>query len=148
MAGTNAVNAKLAVITALQAAFADTEVQVSYHYPGRDGLRELIHAGRVEGSHSYFAMKGSRTRHAREEDITFRLFVCVLKPGEDPYVAEARCVELGVEIEHALSERFALDGIPGLLSIRVTAVDIDSDVEDEGAMAVLTYDVACKSVVQ
>jgi hypothetical protein len=148
VAGTNAVKAKKAVIDVLDAALTPTGVQVSYHYPGDDAERELVHAGRVEGNHSYHAMKGRRPRHPREEDATFRLFVVVTKPGATPYEVELRCTEIGEAIEHALSESFAVDGVPGLLSIRVTAVDLDSDTADEeGSIAVLTYDVTAKSVV-
>lgn len=148
MAGTNAVRAKKAVIDALAAALAGTGVLVSYHFPGDDADRELVHGGRVAGNHQYHAMKGRRARHAREEDATFRLFVVVTKPGADPYDVELRCTEIGEAIENALSESFAVDGVPGLLSIRVTAIDLDSDsADDEGAIAVLTYDVTAKSVV-
>jgi hypothetical protein len=148
VAGTNAVKAKKAVIDLLTTAFASTVVQVSYHYPGDDAERELVHAGRVEGSHSYHAMKGRRPRNPREEDVTFRLFVVVTRPGADPYEVELRCTEIGEAIEHALSESFAVDDVPGLLSIRVSAVDLDSDTaDDEGAIGVLTYDVTVKSVV-
>lgn len=145
--GTNAVRAKKAVIDLLTTAFEDTAVQVSYGYPGHDPMRELIHGGRAEGSHSYFAMKGSRPRHPREEDVTFRLFVVVTKPGVEAYDVELRCVEIGDEIEDGLSTAFSVDGVPGLHAIRVTAVDIDSEVNDEGAIGVATYDVACKSVL-
>lgn len=146
MAGTNAVAAKKAVIDALTTRMTDT--QVSYHYPGRFAERELVHAGRVEGSHQFHAMKGARTRHARQEGITFRLFVVVRIPGGDPYDAELRCTVLGAEVEHELAAAMSVDGIPGLVMIRVTAVDLDSEADDEGATAVLTYDVACKSVIE
>lgn len=146
MAGTNAVKAKRAVVDLLAAHL--TGVQVSYHYPGRNAERELVHAGRVEGTHGFHAMKGGRVRHARAEDLTFRLHVVVREYGADPYEVELRCAEIGEQVEHVLSERFLIDGVPGLLSIRVTAVDLDSDSDDEGAMSVLTYDVTCKSVVE
>jgi hypothetical protein len=145
MTSTNAVAAKKAVIDHLTTALP--EVQVAYSYPGRNPARELVHAGRVEGNHSFFAMKGTRARHAREEEATFRLHVVVEKPGFSPYDCELRCAEIGEEIEHALSATFTLDGIPGLLSVRVTAVDLDSADEDEGAVGVLTYDVTCRSVL-
>jgi hypothetical protein len=147
MSGTNAVKAKKAVIDLLGEAFAATTVQVSYHYPGRSAERELVHGGVVTGTHGFLAMKGRRPRHARDEELVFRLHVVVSKPGDDPYDAELRCTEIGDEIENALSERFAVDAVPGLLSIRVTAVDLDSDSDDQGAIAVLTYDVACRSIL-
>ncbi|GLY55218.1 hypothetical protein [Lentzea sp. NBRC 102530] len=147
MAGTNAVKAKKAVIDLLTTTFEGTGVQVSYHYPGRVPMRELVHAGRAEGSHAFHAMKGGRPQHARQETITFRLMVVVERPGADPYDVELRCVEIGEEIENALSTAFSVGGVPGLELIRVTGVDVDSDVDDEGAFAVLTYDVTTVSVL-
>lgn len=144
MPGTNAVAAKKALIDALDAAPALADVQVAYAYPGHDPERELIHGGRVEGDHTY-PVSGSGPRFKRDEDLTIKLHIVVSKPGATPYDVEVRCQEIGVVVEELIAGDPDLTGVTGLLWTGITAVDLDSDSDDDGAIGVLTYDVGARS---
>lgn len=145
MAGTNAVKFKKALIDALSSSPALEGVQVSYHYPGDDPERELIHGGAVEGPQEYPVMRGGGGRLPRNEELTFKLHIVVTKPGSDPYEAELRATELGEVVEELLAADPDLTGLEGVIKSGVTNVFVDSDVDDEGAIGVLVYDVTVKS---
>ncbi|HEV2778547.1 MAG TPA: hypothetical protein VGX25_04030 [Actinophytocola sp.] len=146
MAGTNAVAAKKALIDGLAAApdLVNAGVQVAYSYPGHDAERELIHGGRVEGTHDY-PVSGSGPRFKRDEQLTIKLHIVVTKPGATVYDVEARCAEIGTVVEELIAGDPDLVNVPRLQWTGISAVDLDSSEEDEHAIGVLTYDVFAKS---
>jgi hypothetical protein len=145
---TNASAAKkalIALVAQILAANPGTAgVEVTYAYDGRRHERELVHAGRVEGSQEYATFGGGRARLSRDESLTIKLHVVVYRPGDEQQDAEDRCVEIGTVIEEALAAASKPD-IPGLVWAGVGTVDLDGDVDDDGAIGVLTYDVAVTS---
>jgi hypothetical protein len=145
MSGSNAVAYKKALIDGLAAASALAAVQVSYHFPGNNSERELIHAGRVEGTQSYPVSRGGAGRFPRDEELTVKLHIVVTRPGADPYEVEARCIEIGKVVEELIAGDPDLTGLTGIIYSGITAVDLDSDSDDDGSIAVLTYDVFFKS---
>ncbi len=150
MAGTNAVRIKKALFDALTDAPALEGVQVEYSYPGPHVDRELIHGGKIEGPQSYPVMRGGPGRKPRQENLTFKVHIVVSVPGATPYEVELRCTELGGELENFLAANPDLSGHLADIGRQViyggvTYVDLDSDSDDEGAIAVLTYDVTFES---
>lgn len=150
MAGTNAVYIKKALFDALTEAPGLSGVQVEYAYPGPQVDRELIHGGKVEGSQSYPVMRGGSGRHPRKEILTLKVHIVVSIPGSSPYEVELRCAELSAELENFLAASPDLAGYMPANGSQViyggmTYVDLDSDSDDEGAIAVLTNDVTFES---
>ncbi|HYQ63557.1 hypothetical protein [Actinophytocola sp.] len=147
MAGTNARRAKRALLDSVASWLAadetTTEVTVTYGYRGHEHGRELVHTDRVFGQQSYPVMGGSRARFKRDETLTIKLNVVVDIPGGDQDEAEARATAIGAVIENNIAATASLAGYePGeVIWVGVTAVDLDSDADDDGALAVLTYDV-------
>lgn len=145
MAGTNAVVFKKALFDALAAAPALEGVQVSYHFPGNDPERELIHGGAVEGTQNYPIIRGGGGRFPRDEELSVKLHIVVTQPGSDPYEVEFRATELGTVVEELLAGDPDLTGLTGIIYSGISNVFLDSDVDDDGAIGILTYDVLVKS---
>lgn len=146
MAGTNAVLIKKALFDALAEAPELEGVQVSYGYPP-NAERELIHGGKVEGSQRYPVMRGGTSRHPRQETLTFKVHIAVGQPGASVYEVELRTTELGSVLENWLAANPNLGGHApeGVLYGGLAYVDLDSDSDDEGAFALLIYDVTFES---
>jgi hypothetical protein len=147
MAGTVAVAVKKAIIDGAAARFADTDVKTSYHYPGDDPQRELIHGDSVSGDQGYPLMRGTG-RWPRDETLSVRICIVVTKPGADPYDCELRAVEIGQELEEFIADDPGIAGLDGLISIGVSNIDLDSAYDDDQAVAVLVYDFAVKARIR
>jgi len=149
MAGTNAAAAKKALLDAI-AASADTDltgVIVSYSFSGKrlDEAREYIYGGKVDGSANHMAFQGSG-RVPRREDLTLDLHVRVDKPGQETTeTAELRAVAIGAAVENLIAADPDLSGVTGLDVVKMTGLVLDSVVDDQGAIAILTYQVALES---
>ncbi len=146
MAGTNAVVIKKALFDALEEAGLD-DVQVSYGYPGPHAERKLIHGGKVEGTQRYPVIRGGGGRHPRAEVLTFKVHIVVSLPGASVYEVELECSNLGTVLEEWLAGNPNLAGHApeSVLYGGIASVDLDSDSDDEGAIAVLTYDMTFES---
>lgn len=147
MAGTNAVAAKKALYDTLAAALA-SPVVVLYAYDGKQDQRELVYLGKATGPQNLFAMRGN-ARAMRQEDLTITLVVEVTKPGATPYDVEVRAQQIGTTVEEALAADPTFgDTVAGLKLFAAAAVDVESGyVDDETAMARITYEIAATSVL-
>jgi hypothetical protein len=118
-------------------------VTVSYS-PPRDLLRECVYGGQVSGPVELKAMAaGGRVK--RSEELALRLYVRVWKPGgQTTETVEARAAEIGDVIALYIAANWTL-GLPELKSAAVTALDLDSWTDDDGAGAVLTMTVGLMS---
>lgn len=147
MAGTQAQRAKKALVDSvrlwLAAESTTAEVTVTYGYRGHESFRELVHPDRVFGQQSYPVMGGGSARFKRDENLTIKLNVIVNIPGGDQEEVEDRATAIGAVIENNIAATASLTGYtPGeVIWVGVTAVDLDSDADDDGAIALLTYDV-------
>jgi hypothetical protein len=140
MAGTNALAYKQALVAAAASApiVAADGIQVEYDWPGRVE-RELIHGGRVEGTQSYPVSRGGGGRMPRDEELQVDLNVVVASPGTTPEETETRAVQIGTEIENWLAEHLDLGGISGVIYSGVVGVEMETSVDDDGTITVLTY---------
>jgi hypothetical protein len=139
--GTTSIAAKTALITALQALTSTTlaGVQVAYTYPAAL-QRECVWGGSISGPMELVAMRGSG-RIKRLETPTLELHISVVTPGQpDTVAAETRAAAIGAAVEEHLAANPTL-GVPGLLSAAVIGIEIDSGVDDDGAEALLTYQI-------
>lgn len=147
MAGTNAKRAKKALLDGLRLVFAGTptthEVTVTYGYRGHEHFRELVHATRAFGQQSYPVSMGGADEFPRDEQLTVKLHIMVNVPGGDQEEAEDRATEIGAVVETWIAATAELPDFEAgeITSVGITAVDLDSDADDDGAIAVLTYDV-------
>lgn len=147
MGGTNAYLAKKRLLDSVRLWLAADEttdqVTVTHGYRGHEAFRELVHTDRVFGQQSYPVMGGGNARFKRDETLTIKLNVIVNIPGGDQDEVEARATEIGSVIENGVAATASVTGYePGEMVVTgVTAVDLDSDADDDGATAVLTYDV-------
>lgn len=152
MSWTNAVAGKKALIDALDASAAPaltrpdgTRVKFAYSYVGNEHERELVHAGKVEGQQSYPVFGGGQARFKRDENLTIKLHIVVTIPGGSQYEAELRATEIGGVVEELVAKA-TLAGLNGqVIKVGITGVDLDSDADDDQAIAVLTYDVGVDS---
>ena len=146
MAGTNAVAYKKALTDAVAAApqiIAD-DIQVGYDWPGHVE-RELIHGGRVEGAQSYPVSRGGGGRFPRDEELTVALHIVVRAPGGTIYEAELRASEIGTVVEELLAANPALTDVAGVIYSGIAGIELESDYDDDDAIADLTYQVLLKS---
>jgi hypothetical protein len=146
MAGTNAAAAKAALIDAIGALTGLGDLQVSYSYPGRTTDRDLVYGGRITGPIALSTMRGSG-RIKRIEDPVLQLHIEVARPGEDTAaVTEARACAIGTAIENYLAASPTLeDAVTGLLLVAPTGFDMESAIDDESSITVLTYQILLKS---
>lgn len=146
MAGTNAVRAKKSLLAGIETLLAGEpttdEVKVTYAYRGHEHERELVHGGRVFGPQDYPVSSGIG-EFPRDEDLTIKLYVVVDIPGGDQEEVEERAVAIGTLIETWIATTAELPGFdPGeITSVGINAIDLDSDADDDGALASLDYDV-------
>ena len=120
------------------------QVTVAYSYSGKDHERELVHGGRATSTQSYPLSDGGTIRHQRDQTVTVKLHVVVRIPGGTQEEAEARATEIGTRIEERIAATADLDDTDselGVIQAGVVADDLDGDVDDDSAIAVLTYDV-------
>lgn len=145
MAGTNAVAFKRALIARLENSPLLEGTKVSYFWPGDDDNRELVHLGTVEGVQDFALFRGGGARLPRNEELVVKLHVVVTKPGTDPDEVEARATEIGAVVENVLASDPELDDIEGILYSGITGIFLDSSFDDDGSIALLTYDIRVKS---
>lgn len=146
MSGTNAYAAKKALIDQLKALPALADVTVSYGHDVADPGRDWIHGGRVTGPQEYPNLKGGSSRFSRDERIQAALVIrSMVADGTGLEGAEARATALGTVVEEFVASHLDLSGLSGLLYAGVVNVDLVSDVDDDGAVAVLTYQIAFRS---
>jgi hypothetical protein len=147
VSGTSAKRAKKALIDGIRVLFAATpstaDVTVTYGYRGHEHTREFVHAGRAFGPQSYPVMGGGGARFKRDETLTIKLHIVVEIPGGDQEEAEDRVTAIGTVFEEWLAATASLPGYtPGeVISVGITAVDLDTDTDDDSALTLLTYDV-------
>jgi hypothetical protein len=147
MGGTNGARAKRALIDGARDVLAaeptTAEVHVTYAYRGHEDFRELVHADRVVGRQSYPTSAGGAARFARDESNTVTLYVIVHIPGGDQEQAEGRACEIGTVLEEWIAATAELPGFePGeITSVGIDEFELDSDVDDDGATALLSYDI-------
>lgn len=142
MSGTRAYAARRALIDLLENSDDLEGVQVAYSWPGERAERECIHGGRATFQHEAISMRAG-ARIPRLERLTLPLHVVAQMPGGTVEDAEERATELGEVVEHilALCPPLSDDGLFGLVS----GGRLDSDIDDDGAWAVLTYTVLIQS---
>lgn len=146
MSGTNTYRAKKALLDGIEALLGaeptTDEVKVTYAYRGHEHERELVHGGRAFGSQSYPVSSGIG-EFPRDEDLTIKLYVVIDLPGCDQEEVELRAVAIGTRIETWIATTASLPGFdPGeVTSVGIGAIDLDSDADDDGALATLEYDV-------
>jgi hypothetical protein len=147
---TNAAAARAALLGEagqLQALPGLADVKVAYSLP-REIPRELVYGGQVIGPVGLAAMKGGAAgRIKREENLSLQIHVRVHTPGQTTTeAADARAVEIGAAVEEYIAGNPTLDNVPGLLLAAVEAIELDpGGVDDEGATAELTLQIALKS---
>jgi hypothetical protein len=144
MAGSNIVAVKRHIIATLPGLLG---IAGDYSYIGKhhDGKREYLYLGsRATGTLAVSAMAGGG-RIMRAEDPKFSLAIVVRTPGKQTTeAAEARAVELGTIAEEWLAGNWTA-GIPGLMKLTITAFELESDIDDDGATALLTYTLQANS---
>jgi hypothetical protein len=146
VAGTNAYAAKKALIDQLTTQPGLAGVTVSYGHDVADPGRDWIYGGRVAGSQEYPNLKGGAARFSRDERLQVALVIrSLVADGSGIAGAEARATALGVVVEEFVASHLDLSGVAGLLYAGVVNVDLMSDVDDDGAYAALTYQIAFRS---
>lgn len=145
MAASNAQAVKAAIITALQALQGTTlaGVQVEYSFP-RDLMRECIYGGRIQGNQEIGAGRSSGNT-SRDERVVILLHLRVSKPGGTCADAEARALAIGAVVEGYLAAN--TPSATGLLDASIDSFDLDSDIDDDGAYALLTYRIQTQSYI-
>lgn len=147
MAGTNAARAKKAMIDGIRLLLADevstAEVTVTYAYRGHEHHRELVHAGHAFGQQSYPVSGRAGGRFKRDSNLTIKLHILINIPGADQEEVEGRAGEIGSLIGEWIAASATLPGFEAgeVIYVGIEAEDLDSDADDDGAMAVLTFDV-------
>lgn len=115
-------------------------VKVSYS-PPRDLLREAVWGGRVAGPVALKGFAGS-VRVKRSEELSLQLHVRVWTPGQKTAeTVEARAAAIGDVIALYLAANWTIGDLANLKSATVSALDLDSWTDDDGAGAVLTMTV-------
>lgn len=147
MAGTNAFAAKAALFDLLKASPALAGVQVCRFWPGGTVERECVFGGRTVWTTTPLTFRPANGRLPREEAITLDLHIRVMKPGAAPDEVEARAVVLGTVVEELLAADPLLGGAPGVALATIDGGDLDHGVEDESSVALLTYRVGFKSML-
>jgi hypothetical protein len=119
------------------------QVTVAYAYQGKEHERELVHGGRATSTQSYPVSGGGSPRHKRDSTVTVKLHIIVRIPGGTVEDAEDRACAIGLVIENRIATTADLGNPTGLQVIRagIAADDLDSDYDDDSAIAVFTYDV-------
>lgn len=139
MSGTSVVVVKRALVAALQTALPG--VQVLYSWSG-DAERECVYLGDAEFSQELLTFAGGgRTR--RREGVSAAVHVAVQMPGGTEEDTEARAVEIGTLLEHAIAGNPTQTG--AALNFTVTGGDMASGSDDESALSVLSYEVLAES---
>lgn len=148
MAGSNIVAVKRHIIATLPGLLG---IVGDYSYVGKhhDAERDYLFLGsKATGTVAVSAM-GAGGRFARAEDPSFSLAIAVRCLGEQTTeAAEARAVELGTLAEEWLAGNWKTADIPGLTSLVINAVDLESGADDDGADAMLTYTLQANSQVR
>jgi len=151
MAGTVAAATKRTLIGLLAAdPGRPADTQVEYGFPGRTLERAVIYAGKISGDVQLASMAGPTGRVSRREDLMLDLHIAATTPGEsDTAVVEDQVCEAAEFVAHFVAGNPTLDGsVDGLKLIRVAGIELDSDVEDESAVAVLTLKLAIMSHIR
>lgn len=149
MPGSNIVAVKrrlIAVVPGLLGVVGDYSL-VGKHL---DAEREYFCLGaRAQGPMMASAMAGGG-RYARSEELEFPAELGVRQLGQETVESvEARAVELGTLFEEWLAGNWTLGAdIPGLLKVAVTAFELESGVDDDGASATLTYTLQAHSHIR
>lgn len=140
MAGSIVVDCKRALVDLLDTRPGLAEVQVTFGWPGDDQAeRERIFTGRAHAEHNLRHLSAGRT--VRTEESTFDVVVQVEMVGGSPEDAEARVLELGLEVEETVADEKYLGGVPGLNWALVAAWDLSSLYNDKGSLAEIVYQI-------
>ncbi|MBC6458421.1 hypothetical protein [Actinomadura sp. HBU206391] len=146
MSGTSAVAVKRAIVAKLDAVPAlggDTDVQVGYGPPTREGIeRRVVYLGRVTFNHRPMAFKAAAGRLQRDEQGTASVHIFVCLPGSTEEDAEDAAQVLGTAVEEAIASDPRLGGA---LLVTVSGGELDAWTDDDAAYAGLTYRVAFRS---
>lgn len=143
MAGTNAVEAKRALVALCESLPALEGVHVSYGWPV-EPQRVRVRCGRARWTSPPMTFQGNGQRIPRDEQLTVDLIVEVFGPGLTVEEAEARVVEIGTAIEEALALDPKMTSAPmtppGLLAVFLSGGgELDSDFDDENTAARIIY---------
>lgn len=137
MSGTRAAVIKQALVAGLTDALDGIEVRY-----GASGTlpRELVYLGRVASEQQPLAFQpGVGRRMPRKEQLTVTVHVRIDMPGEDEEAAEARACEVGGLLEDVIAAQPSFPLADGALFIIASTTELQSDVDDDGALALLTY---------
>jgi hypothetical protein len=150
MAGTVAVATKRKLIEMLRADPGLAGVEVFYSFPGRTVERDVIYGGQFSPGEVQLASMAGGGRLSRREDLTLDLHIESMEPGhQDTLAVDERVCAFGLVVEHLVAGNPTLDNsIEGLRLIKVMGVDLDGGVEDEAAIAVLTYKLGIMSHIR
>lgn len=144
MATSNAQRVKAAIIGALADAPGLSGVQVAYSLP-RSPEREVVYGGGIDVDQKIGTGRSSEGNTTRDEDASIDLHVRVQLPGEDCEAVEARALELGEAVESHLA--LTTPDVLGLLDASVSGYELVSGVDDDSAIAVLTYHIQTTSYI-
>lgn len=149
MAGSNAVAGPVALIGLLTTAFAATNVQVAYDYPGRLADRELVYGGDVGGPHEALAMRGGGLR-SREERLVWQVHIEVAAPDKSTLECAQRGMEICTTVEEALAAGTANDGagVPGLKQVGTVSIKLQNFDDDDARYTDITLGVLLHSVLR
>lgn len=141
----NAQAVKAGLITTLAALTDPSEaldgVQVTYSAPSKIE-RATIYGGRIDVDQTIVSGRASGST-TREERATILLHVRVYRVGGTPAEAEAAAVAIAAVVEDYLAT--TTPSVTGLLNAEVTGWALDSDEDDDGALAVATLQVRTES---
>lgn len=142
MAGSIVVDVRRRLIDALKAAFVgDISIDLTYAYNWSDaGQRKSVFTNRARGTHDIAGLRAGRLH--RNETVDFDLVVLVHGVGMTADETDDEAIEIGTVIEEWIADNKNNDlGIAGLLTIRVTAMELVNRGNDNGSISELTYTV-------
>jgi hypothetical protein len=144
VAGTNIQASRKALVDRIRSlpAFEGLQVELS---PPRDPMRERVWIGsKPHATQTPQAMKGS-ARVKRGESITVTVHIAIDEPGGTEESVGDRAVELGHALEDDLAANYRAPTVTGELAALVSAVALDTWVDDDQAHAALDYTISVDS---
>lgn len=131
---------RAAIVEALKANTALTDVQVSHGYPGEAFVeRESIYVDRVTGAHKVANIKAGR----KQRDETYAVTVVIAVVNDDSSVAETEATALGYlqEVEDLVADDPSLGDVNGVVHATAGDFRMLSDLTANGAACVIEFDI-------